>query len=214
MPRLNQVFEVMIPDNIFKYIEEKAAKATQTTTVPTLTTRAEAKKRKAVGALKTISKKKKGAAAKVVDAKEMMESGYGGSATAQAGIEVIETLADVDLGGASARDVGAPSVAVFPTLLSKGSLSSEEFGVAEALASSSRSVELAPSRATRSAKSLRQEESDEESDGQPPSPIPRGQCRAPTSPHLQVGFLVLLTYVSFPFFLFDLVSVLLLLSFS
>jgi hypothetical protein len=220
MPRLNQVFEVMIPDNIFKYIEEKAAKATQTTTVPTLTTRAEAKKRKAVGALKTISKKKKGAAAKVVDAKEMMESGYGGSATAQAGIEVIETLADVDLGGASivaslgTQEDGAPSVAVFPTLLSKGSLSSEEFGVAEALASSSRSVELAPSRATRSAKSLRQEESDEESDGQPPSPIPRGQCRAPTSPHLQVGFLVLLTYVSFPFFLFDLVSVLLLLSFS
>jgi hypothetical protein len=175
---LNQVFEVMIPDNIFKYIEEKAAKATQTATVPTLTARAEAKKRKAVSALKTISKKKKGAAAKVVDAKEMMESGYGGSATAQVGIEVIETLADVDLGGASiaaslgTREVGAPSVAVFPTLLSEGSLSSKEFGVAEPRAS--RSVELAPSRATRSAKSLRQEESDEESDVQPPSPIPRG----------------------------------------
>jgi hypothetical protein len=96
-----------------------------------------------------------------------------------------ETLADVDLGGAGitaslgTREVGPPSVAVFPTLLSERSLSSEEFGVAEALASASRSVELAPSQATRSAKSLRQEESDEESDGQAPSPIPRGA--APSS---------------------------------
>jgi hypothetical protein len=88
MPRLNRVFEEMIPDKIFKYVEEKVAKATQTATMPALTAWAEAKKRKAVGALKTISKKKKGAAAKVVDAEEMTKSGYGGSSTAQAGIEV------------------------------------------------------------------------------------------------------------------------------
>jgi hypothetical protein len=179
VPRLKSV------DKIFKSVEEKVAKATQTATMPALMARAEAKKRKAVDALKTISKKKKGATAKVVDDEETTESGYGGSATAQMGIEVTETLADVDLGGVGiaaslgARDVGAPSMAVFPTLLSEGSSSSEEFGVAEASASASGSVGLAPGRATRSAKSLRQEESDEESDGQPlvnqpPSPTPRG----------------------------------------